>query len=328
MISVIIPVYNGEKYIEQSVLSVINQKDVDLEIIVVNDGSTDSTRNILKNIWDKYCPNGIIIDIENGGLANARNEGIKSCKGEYICNLDADDYFEPEILGKVKKIIEKEKCDICYYGFEDVDENGKILSNYNNSFQFIDNLTGNQAAKYKLLRKIWICQGSAVYRKSLITSYDLYNIKGIDQGEDLYFITAMLFVSKKVSCIRENGVYIRMLNSSMMHASYNDTFLQNKTAVVILKNKIISLMKNSRDEDLLSIIDVQLMDQICCIAKKMIRSNVFSFPELINRLNSLYGNEFSNLKKLKSYIKNVKYFEYNVFRTSRIIYILFVKMHG
>ena len=88
-VSVIIPVFNVEKYINECVDSVINQTLTDIEIICVNDGSTDNSLNLLKQIPD---PRIKIISQENKGLAAARNEGMKHAKGEYITFLDADDF--------------------------------------------------------------------------------------------------------------------------------------------------------------------------------------------------------------------------------------------
>jgi glycosyltransferase involved in cell wall biosynthesis len=98
MVSVVIPVYNGEKYICESVDSVLSQTYDNVEIIVVDDGSTDKTRNFL----EKYIAKEQIIYIyqDNGGRSKARNTGIKNANGEYIAFLDADDVFLPASIEK------------------------------------------------------------------------------------------------------------------------------------------------------------------------------------------------------------------------------------
>ena len=89
-ISLIIPVYNVELYLRKSLDSAINQTFKDVEIIAVNDGSTDSSYEILKEYKSKY--NNIkVISIKNSGLSNARNVGIRESKGEYLAFLDSDD---------------------------------------------------------------------------------------------------------------------------------------------------------------------------------------------------------------------------------------------
>ena len=93
LISIIIPIYNAEKYIERCINSLKNQTYKNIEIICINDGSTDNSLNILKRI--AITDNRItIIEQENKGVSVARNKGIESAKGKYIMFLDADDWFE------------------------------------------------------------------------------------------------------------------------------------------------------------------------------------------------------------------------------------------
>lgn len=91
-ISIIIPVYNVEKYIEECLISVLNQTMKEIEIICINDGSTDNSLKILNNYKNKN-ENIRIVNQENSGLSNARNVGLSLAKGEYIFFLDSDDFF-------------------------------------------------------------------------------------------------------------------------------------------------------------------------------------------------------------------------------------------
>lgn len=108
LVSVIIPAYNSEKWINQAIESVINQSYTNIEIIVVNDGSTDGTQKILENLKQKY---GIqYYNIENSGPANARNYGVSKSKGELIAFLDADDYWHAD---KIKRQVDYFKANSC-----------------------------------------------------------------------------------------------------------------------------------------------------------------------------------------------------------------------
>lgn len=98
LFSVVIPLYNKEKSIEKTIQTVLDQTFHDFEIIVVNDGSTDNSRNIVKRIGDSRI---VLIDEKNSGVASARNTGIRSAKGKYICFLDADDLWEADFLETV-----------------------------------------------------------------------------------------------------------------------------------------------------------------------------------------------------------------------------------
>ena len=92
-VSVIVPVYNVEKYITRCLTSLINQTLDDLEIILVNDGSTDNSVAIIRE-YKRQHDNIILVEKENGGLSSARNFGLVYATGEYIAFLDSDDYVE------------------------------------------------------------------------------------------------------------------------------------------------------------------------------------------------------------------------------------------
>ena len=101
-ISVIVPVYNTEKYIEKCLQSILSQTMNDIEIIVVNDGSTDNSENVIKQI-EKNNNTKIQIKYfkkENGGLSDARNYGVKKATGKYISFIDSDDYIDKNLYKK------------------------------------------------------------------------------------------------------------------------------------------------------------------------------------------------------------------------------------
>ena len=97
VISVIVPCYNVGEYVENCLKSLLNQTFRDIEIICVNDGSTDSTPQILNSYAEKY-PAIRVINQKNGGLSNARNTGIKEARGEYIAFVDSDDWVNETFL--------------------------------------------------------------------------------------------------------------------------------------------------------------------------------------------------------------------------------------
>ncbi len=117
LVSIIVPVYNVEKYIEKCILSIINQTYTNLEIIIVNDGSLDHSENIIKEYISK--DNRIkYIKRENGGLGAARNTGIENATGKYIAFVDSDDWIDPEMYSVLwQKAYECDAdvvcCEIC-----------------------------------------------------------------------------------------------------------------------------------------------------------------------------------------------------------------------
>lgn len=122
LVSVIVPVYNVEKYIERCILSVLNQTYQNYELLLVDDGSTDDGGRIC----DMYHSNNPKIKVyhkENGGLSDARNYGLQKAEGEYIVFLDSDDYIAKEFLACLHGLLEEAQADIAVCGFYHTDAN-------------------------------------------------------------------------------------------------------------------------------------------------------------------------------------------------------------
>ena len=111
LISIVTPVYNTEKYLSECLDSIFAQTMPDIELICVDDGSTDNSLNILKDYQKKH-KNLKVISQKNGGPGVARNTGIDNATGKYICFWDSDDIFEPDALEKLYNQAEKNKADI------------------------------------------------------------------------------------------------------------------------------------------------------------------------------------------------------------------------
>lgn len=99
LVSIVIPVYNGEKYIERALDSVVNQTYRNIEVIIIDDGSTDNTRALCLPYVEKY-PNFTLLSIKNEGVANARNIGIERAGGKYITFFDGDDELLPTFISE------------------------------------------------------------------------------------------------------------------------------------------------------------------------------------------------------------------------------------
>ena len=161
--SIIIPVYNTEKYLDKCLSSVFNQSFSDYEIIVVNDGSTDNSMKVV----DKYLKEHVNLKHffkENGGLSSARNYGIKKAKGDYLLFLDSDDFYEPDLLLKLNESVDD--CDIIRFGVQDVYDGAPVIKYNEQAFDKTNGLIGFEkicryhyveiACAYCYKRKFWI----------------------------------------------------------------------------------------------------------------------------------------------------------------------------
>ena len=201
-VSIIIPVYNTEKYLRECINSALNQTYSDIEIIAVNDGSTDSSLNILKE-YDKKIS---IIDKKNGGTASALNAGIRKMTGEWFKWISSDDYLEKNAVEELingAKVVGNESKNLIFYGNEDfIDEDGKIIGEYME--QNRNNLTNFEQGVI-LLNNNFGSPATSLIHKSVFTKCGLFNEK-VGYYEDyefwlrcvLLFNYNLFFIPKKI----------------------------------------------------------------------------------------------------------------------------------
>lgn len=127
-ISVIVPIYNVEKYLHKCIDSILNQTFKNYEIILVDDGGTDNCPKIADEYAEKYPDIITVIHKKNGGVGDARNHGIEAARGKYLLILDSDDYAAPHMIESMYNSIRKFNCDIAICGFQSVSESGNIIS--------------------------------------------------------------------------------------------------------------------------------------------------------------------------------------------------------
>lgn len=128
-VSVIVPVYNAEKYIATCVESILSQTLQELEVIFINDGSTDQSRQIIEN-YKKVNPQIKLINQENQGVSMARNAGLQAATGEYVGFVDADDYIEKDMYSTLHNAAVQSNCDVVISNFESEIEGHKVITRY------------------------------------------------------------------------------------------------------------------------------------------------------------------------------------------------------
>ncbi|MGN0449888.1 MAG: glycosyltransferase family 2 protein [Ruminococcus sp.] len=128
-ISVIMPVYNTEDYLIESIESVVGQKQISWELICIDDGSSDSSLKILKE-YEKLYPQIHVITQTHQGLSIARNTGINLAKGRYIYFMDSDDYLEEEALSYMVTVCDKEKLDVFFMSFRNICDDSDLGEKY------------------------------------------------------------------------------------------------------------------------------------------------------------------------------------------------------
>ncbi len=219
-VSVIIPVYNVEKYLKECLDSVVNQTLKDIEIICVNDGSTDNSLQILEEyaIKDDRIT---VINQDNKGVGAARNIGLKLARGEYINFLDSDDYLDLQCYEKLYQKITEYNADLCQFGYLYVNNEKRVLNK--TDFREIYENKNNGG--------VFNCfdEPSFVFNRTWGAPLRLYNreffiqnVKGFPIGrwyEDVVVGVKSALMANRMVCVEEHLYFYRSTEGSIMHST-------------------------------------------------------------------------------------------------------------
>lgn len=179
-ISVIVPVYNIEKYIIPCLRSIREQKFEDYELIIVNDGSCDTSGQLINEYINNENDNRIrLINKKNGGISSSRNAGLDAAKGEWISFIDGDDWVEPNYLSALVENLKEYPSDLSIGGFRDVNDvtsETKIWSNYTANY-------GKIPHDLKHLHSFGVVWGR-LYKRSIIEEHNIRFDERIQYAED------------------------------------------------------------------------------------------------------------------------------------------------
>lgn len=228
MVSVIIPVYNAEKYIKRCLDSVLAQSYRNFEVLLIDDGSTDNSGRICDEY--RFRDNRIrVIHNKNCGVAATRNVGIREAQGDYIAFVDSDDYIDPDMLEIMVTRVKKFNSDIVMCNYF-TDKGGKITKAKMNYKEVYD---GADIVKNELLYLYYTDYHNGLYslcnkliKKSIYSANDILFDESLKRGEDAWFVFQCLKHCKRVDYIPEAFYYYYQNQSSIMHSIYDDQYEQ------------------------------------------------------------------------------------------------------
>ena len=218
-ISVIIPVYNTVKYLKKCLESIVNQGFKDLEIIIINDGSTDNSEEIINKFKEKYEIKYYSKD--NTGVADTRNLGVKLAKGKYICFVDSDDYLELDLFSKLEEYIDKD-IDIIKYKMQTVNEKKEITQKLQGPV--FDECTGEKA--FSILNTVdeYIDVPCAYLFRTKYFKKNKFTFKKNTYHEDFGLIPLVLVNAKTFVSTNIYGYnYLQTNNSITRNTNYEKT---------------------------------------------------------------------------------------------------------
>lgn len=202
--SVIIPVYNVEKYLNECVDSVLAQSYQDFEIILIDDGSTDLSGDICDQYEREFnCVK--VVHQNNYGLSEARNTGIRTAQGKYLVFLDSDDYFKEDGLGTLSQIIEKNNPEVIINNYYCVTENTETLCSKNWKFPEIINASERALIECSDARNIILTAWCVVVRKDYLMNHNLMFYPGIKHEDELW--TPQIIINSNKIAFNEKAFY-------------------------------------------------------------------------------------------------------------------------
>jgi glycosyltransferase involved in cell wall biosynthesis len=250
LVSVIIPVYNVEKYLSESLKGIVKQKYHNFECIIVDDGSTDGTRDILKKI-KKQDSRIKVISQSNSGVAAARNRGFKEAKGDYVIFLDADDVYSRRLLSSVNKTLKKHKyqIDIVIYNYTtlDMDTGYKHYSLIPFSSAEVFSAQDYKDTIFQIFPHIvW----NRVFRRDFLLKNNIVFDESMRVGEDSLFVDRALVLAEKIIFLDCDLVSYRHGHSdstmSNRHKfSPKEVFWQGKLGDILRRENLYDVFERS-----------------------------------------------------------------------------------
>lgn len=290
-VSVIIPVYNTEDYLKECIESLVNQTLREIEILIVNDGSTDSSLEIMKEFKNKY-PNIIkIFDKVNGGQASARNYALPFAQGEYLGFVDSDDWVDSTMYEEMYEKAEKEDADIVICDMVD---------------HFPDRTVCYPSSRFENKFKVTPSACNKLFKRSLVKE-DVFPV-GL-WYEDFEFTTMQLMKTDCISVIHKGLYHCHCREVSTM---YNNNSEKNQDILVVLEHLVEYVEKNGWYEKYKNVLEYLYIDHVLITSinrvqkqtnekKKIVINNLRK--EVLKRYNSFYKDDaFREMPKKRQII--------------------------
>ena len=310
MFSIIIPIYNVEDYLRECLDSILNQSEgVSLEVLLIDDGSKDSSGDIAKE-YEKNYPDIFKYYIkENGGLSDARNYGIPYASKEYTFFIDSDDYLTDDALAVLKEVVDNEHPDVITFNYikiwSDHKEDVKDISNDSGFITNNEYLMLNPAAWNKVIKTSILKENNILFPKGLWYEDRATTGSYVNYCHKVYYCNEHLYMYRQ----RENSI--------MLQTKYNSKMMDILTAMKMFNGQIPDLVY--RDEkEYLNISNLIFQNALRLLPLN--RKN--ELKECISYINSVYPNWTCNkyfIQQSKGYKMLCRLVKYKMFVAARLI---------
>lgn len=311
-VSVIVPVYNVQDYIEKCINSLVNQTLQDIEIIIVNDGSKDSSVKIINQFIKQYPKKIIYLEKENGGLSDARNYAMLYAKGEYIAFLDADDYVEFDTYEKMYEIAKNENSDMveCNFYWEYPNKVKKDIGQAYNG-------------KKEMIQKVRVVAWNKLIKREILTKTNIKFPKGY-RYEDVEFTYKLVPYLNKVSFLKKPCIHYVQRENSISNSQNEKT----RQIFDVLDNVINFYKKNQiydKYKEELEYVYARYL--LCSSLLRMVKiENKKTRKKVLNETWERLNTKFPNWKKNKIINKNITVKNIYMKSVSKLTYKIYIKI--
>lgn len=297
MLSLILPVYQVENYLKQAVTCLLNQDIEDFEIILVDDGSTDTSSQICDDFAKKY-DNIFTVHQKNSGVSSARNKGLDIAKGEYIAFLDPDDFVDDDYYNQMLTAINNTDSDIVFSKYKRFyEKSGKYELVDETDFEMLNRAPADLLLFFSntlpdnnqnaLMGYVW----RSIFKKSIIDKNNIRFNENIAFSEDLLFLLEYLSNTDTCCTIENYGYNYRIRSDSATAVSYKKDLYKTRKECLKCFGKIISSSKSTDENS-----KKELIDRIKYISAKEIIYNEMRFcKNAVKTLNTCCNDGFLNL---------------------------------
>lgn len=312
-ISVIIPAFNVEKYIIDCVDSILNQTFKDIEVLIVDNGSTDMSLKVISNIVEKNS-NVTVYIFNEGGVGGARNYGISQCKGDYIMFVDADDILPNDALSNLYNSVDmegEEKVDIVVGNMVNyhIDYSTSEIQHFNTIHKH--NLTLNSIHEFHMLLMSQSPTNKLFYKKFL----EIWNLKFPENliHEDLYFTTLAYFRAKKIKIITPVVYLYRKFNQpSITSLQHQEHYFLHRLIILDMIDDYFYTNNMKKAKELFD--NYKLEKFLLAIEKKLFTEYDKNLSlKLLEKIKKQLLN--ISIKKIK--MKNIKSIEYILIKVGK-----------
>ncbi len=308
-VSIIVPIYQVEKYLEKCLESLVNQTLEEIEIILVNDGATDNSSNIAKEYQKKYPNKVVYLEKKNGGLSDARNFGIPKATGEYIAFLDSDDYVELITYEEMYQLAKKENSDMVECDF---------IWEYANKTK--EDIGLIYHGKHEMIEKARVVAWNKLIKREILEKTKIEFPKGY-QYEDVEFTYKLIPHLEKISFLKKAYIHYVQRNNSISNSQNERT----KEIFEILEHVIDYYKKNNLYEEYEKELEYIYARYLLCssllrivkIEDKKVRKELLdmTWGKLNTKFPNWKKNDILKTRKNKKnfYMKTINKFTYKIY---------------